>query len=112
MCTAKVRARLRAVGTAACVSLGVLVGVNSGAAPVDPDAKFTHFRVGERNVKRIFPDGDHIWVGTSGGVIRYNTKTDDYRLFDVRSGLLANGRTGSVASLPTATEEFTAASSA
>jgi ligand-binding sensor domain-containing protein len=58
---------------------------------VDPDARFTHFRVGERNVKRILPEGDVVWVGTSGGVIRYDTKTDDYRLFDVRSGLLANG---------------------
>ncbi|MGB5538860.1 MAG: two-component regulator propeller domain-containing protein [Gammaproteobacteria bacterium] len=58
---------------------------------VDPDAKFTHFRVGQRNVKRIMADGDTMWVGTSGGAIRYNLKTDDYRLFDLRSGLLANG---------------------
>ena len=58
---------------------------------VDPDAKFTHFRVGQRNVKRIMTDGDLMWVGTSGGVIRYNLETDDYRLFDIRSGLLANG---------------------
>ena len=32
-----------------------------------------------------------MWVGTSGGVIRYNIKTDDYKLYDTRSGLLANG---------------------
>lgn len=57
----------------------------------DPDAKFTHFRVGQRNVKQILADGDLMWVGTSGGVIRYNIKTDDYKLFDLRSGLLANG---------------------
>jgi ligand-binding sensor domain-containing protein len=61
------------------------------SVPVDPDAKFTHFRVGQRNVKQILADGDYMWVGTSGGVIRYNTKTDDYKLFDVRNGLLANG---------------------
>jgi len=53
---------------------------------VDPNAHFTHFRVGERNVKQIFADGDTMWVGTSGGVIRYNIKTDDYRLYDTRSG--------------------------
>lgn len=58
---------------------------------VDPGAKFTHFRVGNRNVKGILPDGEFMWVGTSGGVIRYNTHTDEYRLFDLRSGLLANG---------------------
>ena len=57
----------------------------------DPNAKFTHFRVGQRNVKQIFADGDLMWVGTSGGVIKYNIKTDDYRLYDLRSGLLANG---------------------
>ncbi len=57
----------------------------------DPDAKFTHFRVGERNVKQILADGDVMWVGTSGGVIRYNIKTDEYKLYDNRSGLLANG---------------------
>ena len=57
----------------------------------DPDAKFTHFRVGQRNVKQIMSDGDLMWVGTSGGVIRYNIKTDEYKLFDLRSGLLANG---------------------
>lgn len=57
----------------------------------DPNAKFTHFRVGERNVKQILADGDTMWVGTSGGVIRYNPRTDDYRLYDNRSGLLANG---------------------
>ena len=61
------------------------------SVPVDPQAKFTHFRVGQRNVKQILADGDYMWVGTSGGVIRYNTKTDDYKLFAVRSGLLANG---------------------
>ncbi len=58
---------------------------------MDPDASFTHFRVGSRNVKQILADGDTMWVGTSGGVIRYNTKTDEYKLYDTRSGLLANG---------------------
>lgn len=60
-------------------------------SPADPDARFTHFRVGQRNVKQIMADGDLMWVGTSGGVIRYNIRTDEYRLFDLRSGLLANG---------------------
>ncbi len=64
----------------------------SGAvAAIDPDAHFTHFRVGQRNVKTILPDGDIVWVGTSAGVIRYDTQNDDYRLLDTRTGLLANG---------------------
>lgn len=57
----------------------------------DPNAKFTHFKVGNKNVKSIFADGDIMWIGTSGGVIRYDTKTDNHRLFNVQNGLLANG---------------------
>ena len=56
-----------------------------------PNPAFTHFRVGNRNVKSVFAEDDKIWVGTSGGVIRYLPASDDYRLFDVRNGLLANG---------------------
>jgi ligand-binding sensor domain-containing protein len=62
-----------------------------GKVKVDPNSKFVHFRVGNRNVKDILTEGDVVWVGTSGGVIRYNTKTDDYKLFDTRAGLLSNG---------------------
>lgn len=65
------------------------------AAPARPavrsDVSFTHFRVGNRNIKSILPDGDVMWVGTSGGVVRYDLKTDEHRLYDVRSGLLSNG---------------------
>jgi ligand-binding sensor domain-containing protein len=61
----------------------------STAATQNP--KFTHFRIGNRNVKSIFAEDDIVWVGTSGGVIRYNSENDDHRLFDVRNGLLANG---------------------
>ncbi|MDX1810743.1 MAG: two-component regulator propeller domain-containing protein [Gammaproteobacteria bacterium] len=54
--------------------------------------KFSHFRVGNRNVKGMLADGDLVWVGTSGGVIRYEIKTDNYKLYDVASGsLLSNG---------------------
>ncbi len=58
---------------------------------VNPDANFTHFRVGSRNVKTIHAEDDVVWVGTSGGVIRYDIRNDSYKLFDVKSGLLANG---------------------
>lgn len=63
----------------------------SGKVEVNPDARFTHFRVGNRNVKSILLDGKVLWVGTSGGVIRYDTTNDEYRLFDARNGLLSNG---------------------
>ena len=62
-----------------------------GKVQVDPAAKFVHFRVGNRNVKDILSEDNVVWVGTSGGVIRYDTKTDQYKLFDTRAGLLSNG---------------------
>ena len=60
---------------------------------INPPAKssFTHFRVGNRNVKSVFAEDDKVWVGTSGGVIRYLPATDEFRHFDLRNGLLANG---------------------
>ena len=63
----------------------------AGKVEVDKNAKFVHFRVGNRNVKDILNEGSVVWVGTSGGVVRYDTKTDEYKLFDSRSGLLSNG---------------------
>ncbi len=63
----------------------------SGKVGADATQKFTHFRVGNKNVKRIFVDGDTVWVGTSGGAVRYDTRTDEYKLFDTKSGLLSNG---------------------
>jgi len=66
-----------------------LTGVPKGDAA---KGKFTHFRVGNRNVKSMYAQGGYVWVGTSSGVIRYDVNKDDYRLFDVRNGsLLANG---------------------
>jgi len=62
-----------------------------GKLAPDPSQKFTHFRVGNKNVKRLFVDGDTVWVGTSGGAVRYDTRTDEYKLFDTKSGLLSNG---------------------
>ena len=56
-----------------------------------PDLRYTHFRVGNRNIKAMLSDGNLIWVGTSGGVIRYDTISEEHKLFDVRSGLLSNG---------------------
>ncbi len=66
--------------------------VESKAQTRPATPRFHHFRVGNRNVKAILADGPLVWVGTSGGVIRYDTRSDDYRLFNIDSGsLLSNG---------------------
>lgn len=71
---------------------------HSMTAPAEQDSSFSkphhfnHFRVGNRNVKSMAADGDIVWVGTSGGVIRYDLKADNYKLFDVANGsLISNG---------------------
>ncbi len=53
---------------------------------------FTQFEVGNSNVKSILVDGDVIWIGTSGGVIRYNSVNDSHKIFDNKvDGILSNG---------------------
>ncbi len=54
--------------------------------------RFTHFNVGQRNVKSIFVDGNIAWVGTSGGVIEYDMTTGAHISHNVNSeALLSNG---------------------
>jgi len=65
--------------------------VRNGNVAADAKLPFTHYRVGNRNVKSMFLEGDRLWVGTSGGVIRYDTRSGDFKLLDIQSGLLSNG---------------------
>jgi ligand-binding sensor domain-containing protein len=67
------------------------MGQGPASGTTASNRKFTHFRVGNRNVKAMLADGELVWVGTSGGVVRYDLKTDTHRLFDNRGGLLSNG---------------------
>ena len=67
------------------VSRGQVEGESS------PAHRFAHFRVGNSNVKALLADGPILWVGTSGGVIRYDSRTEEHRLYDIRAGLLSNG---------------------
>ncbi len=54
--------------------------------------KFTRYRVGRLNIKGIYADGRDVWVGTSGGLIRYNTQTNDFKVFNNKTpGILSNG---------------------
>jgi ligand-binding sensor domain-containing protein len=69
----------------------------SGAAPAAQalgagDRRFTHFRVGNRNVKGLMVEAGLAWIGTSGGVIRYDAATDSHKIFDNQvPGILSNG---------------------
>lgn len=80
--------------------LPLLLATPAPASPVERAGKveagaknepYTHFRVGNRNVKSMLLEGGLLWVGTSGGVVRYDVKSGDFRLLDIQSGLLSNG---------------------
>ncbi|HEY5603464.1 MAG TPA: two-component regulator propeller domain-containing protein [Gammaproteobacteria bacterium] len=68
-------------------------GLPASHPPMDPNApSFTHFRVGNSNVKGMAVLQGEVWVGTSSGAIRYALKSEDYKLYDVNNGsLLSNG---------------------
>lgn len=64
----------------------------SSAPAVGSEARFTHFAVGNRNVKGMVADTNEVWVGTSGGAIRYDLKTETHKLYNVKTGsLISNG---------------------
>lgn len=54
--------------------------------------RFVHFKVGNRNVKSMYAEGNDVWIGTSGGVVRYNITTDQHVMYNIETGsLLSNG---------------------
>jgi ligand-binding sensor domain-containing protein len=60
--------------------------------------KFSHilksdnFSLNARNVKVLRSKGNTLWIGTSMGVIKYDTSSiDNYKVYDNRNGLLSNG---------------------
>lgn len=72
--------------------LGLKSGQSNQNSSMETELNFSHLRVGERNVKAMLADGAYVWVGTSGGVLRYDVRNDDFSIYDVNQGnLLSNG---------------------
>lgn len=65
--------------------------LKEGKLKVDATQKFTQFHVGDKNVKAIYADDKVVWIGTSGGTIRYDTRDDSFKIFDAANGLLSSG---------------------
>ena len=54
--------------------------------------KSNNFSLNARNVKVLKSQGNTLWMGTSMGVIKYDTLSEeDYVVYDNRNGLLSNG---------------------
>lgn len=56
-----------------------------------PLRKSIQFQVGQRNVKTLFVESGTTWIGTSGGLVRYQKNGDKYTYYNNKSGLLSNG---------------------
>lgn len=54
--------------------------------------KMQTFSLNTRNIKVLTSQGQHLWMGTGLGVIRYDTQTsEDYEVYDNQNHLLSNG---------------------
>lgn len=62
-----------------------------GTVEVDQTRPYTHYRVGNHSVRTIYADGSVMWLGTSGGIARFDSASRDFRTYDTRDGLAANG---------------------
>ncbi len=93
----RVRAGVRTEGPAPVKAAAVEPGgptrrnAREGKVEVDPTRTFTHYRVGNNSVIAIYADGSVLWLGTSGGIVRYDTLTHAFKTYDARQGLLSNG---------------------
>ena len=65
--------------------------VKEGKMKMDATQKFNQFHIGDKNVKAIYADGKVVWIGTSGGTIRYDTSDDSFKVIDATNGLLSSG---------------------
>jgi ligand-binding sensor domain-containing protein len=70
------------------LAIALAPGVVPGQSPA---SRVMHFRVGNKNVKSIYVEGPLVWIGTSGGLVRYDTRNEGFKLYDNKSGLLSNG---------------------
>lgn len=59
--------------------------------PGAPTRSFLRFELSQRNVKAILADGASVWIGTSGGLIKYEPATGAQTIYDNKRGLLSNG---------------------
>jgi ligand-binding sensor domain-containing protein len=85
----------------AVASAGITVGFYFGLQKTDknatrttraPSSEIERFDVGPRNVKAMMTDGSVLWVGTSEGIVKYDTHTDQFDVYDNKnSGLISNG---------------------
>lgn len=64
--------------------------VKEGKLEVEPARPFNHYRVGDNSVIALYAEGPVIWLGGSGGLVRYDSATREFKTYLARDGLVAN----------------------
>jgi ligand-binding sensor domain-containing protein len=65
--------------------------VEGAVAKASEAQKIIPFHVPDRNVKSIYAEGKVAWIGTTGGIVRYDTSNDSFKSYHAGNGLLSNG---------------------
>jgi len=65
--------------------------VREGKMAAAPARAVSHFRIGNHIARTIYADGGVMWVGTSGGMVRYDTASREFKIFDASNGLRSSG---------------------
>lgn len=60
-------------------------------APHALPGDFMHFELPNSNIKALVVDGKTVWLGTSIGVIKYDTESQEHTIYNNKNGLLSNG---------------------
>lgn len=63
---------------------------SAGKSDADPASAYTQYRIGNAAVRTIHADGHLLWVGTSNGLVRYDTAKGEHRFLDASDGLRSN----------------------
>ncbi|MBI3354700.1 MAG: regulator [Nitrospirae bacterium] len=84
---------LIAIGVAAGIGIGLYVGKEGEKVSKGAIKDVQQFGVGPtRNVKALLAEDPVLYVGTSQGIVRYNTQDGQHMVFDNKnSGLVSNG---------------------
>ncbi len=74
----------------ACAIWFLLVIAPSAMSATGEEGRWTTWQIGDVIVRTLHADGPLIWIGTSNGLIRFDRKKEEHRVFTTKDGLLSN----------------------
>jgi len=87
--------RTRRIPSLAVISVVLLLLSVGRGAPGENSVTYgpspwTNWSIGNVVIRALAIDGDFLWIGTSNGLIQFNKKTEEHRIYTARDGLLSN----------------------